>query len=272
MPSSLNRDTHSATGDARIISQLDAASGSRLGSRRRVREGGGVRYLLLIVAGCGAAQHGGAARALDGGLTGLARDHDSGEAIAKASIHVRAQGQMAATITTTAKDGAFALAHLAPGKYSLSADFAGQQINVDNITIKSGDPTVVDVTFDLGHPDPITVDFGTAKDSEIDHYHPQHHTTTALIEGTVNDRASRSRVAGAVVTAIGPGSGPSVPTLQAVSDDQGRYRFDPVPPGVYVVSAYYSVGNRGQIEVRRSDIEVDAAQGVRVPLWVETEQ
>jgi hypothetical protein len=50
------------------------------------------------------------------------------------------------------------------------------------------------------------------------------------------------------------------------------YRFDPVPPGVYVVSAYYSVGNRGQIEVRRSDIEVDAAQGVRVPLWVETEQ
>jgi hypothetical protein len=237
-----------------------------------VREGGGVRYLLLIVAGCGAAQHGGAARALDGGITGLARDHDSGEAIAKASIHVRAQGQMAATITTTAKDGAFALAHLPPGKYSLSADFAGQQINVDNITIKPGDPTVVDVTFDLGHPDPVTVDFGTAKDSEIDHYHPQHHTTTALIEGTVNDRASRTRVAGAVVTAIGPGSGPMVPTLQAISDDQGRYRFDPVPPGVYVVSAYYSVGNRGQIEVRRSDIEVDAAQGVRVPLWVETEQ
>jgi len=251
---------------------LDAASESSLGSPRRVREGGGVRYALVILAACGSGQHGGGARTHEGSLAGLARDHDSGEAIAKAEIHLRAQGQMAATITTTARDGAFAIAHLAPGKYSLSADFAGQQIDVENIVIKAGDPTVVDVMFDLGHPDPITVDFGDPKDSEIERYHPQHHTTTALIEGTVNDRASRTRVAGAVVTAIGPGSGPSVATLQAVSDDQGRYRFDPVPPGVYIVSAYYSVGNRGQIEVRRSDIEVDAAQGVRVPLWVETEQ
>lgn len=230
-----------------------------------------MRYLLVIVAACGGAQQG-SMRPVVGSLTGLARDHDSGEAIAKASIHVRAQGQMAATIVTTAKDGAFALAKLPPGKYSLSADFAGQQVNVENITIKAGDPTVVDVMFDLGHPEPITVDFGSAKDSAIDYYHPQHHATTALIEGTVNERASRTRIAGAVVTAIGPGTGPTVPTLQAVSDDQGRYRFDPVPPGVYSVSAYYSIGNRGEIEVRRSGIEVDAAQGVTVPLWVETSQ
>jgi hypothetical protein len=243
-----------------------------------VREGGGVRYFLVTVAACAACgscaggQHVDPARERAGSITGLARDHDSGDPIAKASIHLRAQGQLAATIAVTGKTGAFALAHLAPGNYSLSADFAGQQINVENIVITPGDPTVVDVMFDLGHPDPVTVDFGTAKDSEIDRYHPQHHATTALIEGTVNDRASHTRVAGAVVTAIGPGTGPSAPTLQAVSDDEGRYRFDPVPPGVYIVSAYYSVGNRGQIEVRRSDIEVDAAQGVRVPLWVETEQ
>lgn len=229
-----------------------------------------MRYFLVIVAACASAQHGGPASL--GTITGLARDHDSGETIAKAEIHLRAQGQIAATFATTAKDGTFSLAHLTPGKYSLSADFAGQQVNVENIVIKAGDPTVVDVMFDLGHPDPVTVDFGSAKDSAIDRYHPQHHATTALIEGTVNDRASHTRVAGAVVTAIGPGTGPSAPTLQAVSDDQGRYRFDPVPPGIYVVSAYYSIGNRGQIEVRRSDIEVDAAQGVIVPLWVETEQ
>jgi hypothetical protein len=231
-----------------------------------------VRCFLVFVAACASAQHGDPASTPEGAITGLARDHDSGDAIAKAAIHIRAQGQIAATVVTTAKDGGFALAHLAPGKYSLSADFAGQQVNVENIVVTRGDPTVVDVMFELGQPDPVTVDFGNAKDSAIDRYHPQHHATTALIEGTVNDRASHTRVAGAVVTAIGPGSGPLVPTLQAVSDGQGRYRFDPVPPGVYVVSAYYSVGNRGQIEVRRSDIEVDAAQGVIVPLWVETEQ
>jgi len=227
--------------------------------------------MLVILAACGAATHGTAVRS-EGSLAGIARDHDSGEPIAKASLHLREQGQMVATVAITARDGAFVLPHLAPGNYSLSADFAGQQVNVDHIVVKTGDPTVVDVVFDLGHPDPVTVDFGSAKDSEIDRYHPRHHATTALIEGTVNDRASHTRVAGAVVTAIGPGTGPTAPTLQAVSDDQGRYRFDPVQPGVYIVSAYYSVGNRGQIEVRRSDIEVGAAQGVIVPLWVETEQ
>lgn len=221
-------------------------------------------------AACAAAQRGRPARDLVGSITGLARDHDSGEAIVRAQIHVRAQGQIVGDVVATSRDGEFALAHLAPGKYSLSEDFAGEQVNVENIVVGGGAPTVVDVMFDLGHPDPVTVDFGSAKDSAIDRYHPHHHATTALIEGTVSDRADRTRIAGAVVTAIGPGTGPLVTTLQAVSDDQGRYRFDPVAPGVYAVSAYYSVGNRGEIEVRRSDIEVDAAQGVIVPLWVET--
>src|SRR3569833_409568 len=91
---------------------LDAASVSSLGSPRRVREGGGVRYAPVILAACGAAQHG-AARTHEGSLAGLARDHDSGEAIAKAEIHLRAQCQIAATLTTTARDGGFAIAPLA---------------------------------------------------------------------------------------------------------------------------------------------------------------
>ena len=44
---------------------------------------------------------------------------------------------------------------------------------------------------------------------------------------------------------------------------------DLVEPGTYVVSAYYNIGGRGQIEVRRSDIEVARAEGVIVPIWVE---
>ncbi len=57
--------------------------------------------------------------------------------------------------------------------------------------------------------------------------------------------------------------------LQTISDDEGRYRFDAVTPGVYAVSAYYAIGGRAQIEVRRSDIHVDGAEAVVVPLWVE---
>ena len=227
-----------------------------------------MRYLLFVVAACGSAQHAGAPTAAEGSIAGLVRDHDSGDIIAKAQIHIRPQGQINPLATITKADGAYGMAHLAPGKYSLTASFGGQNVNVENIVVGVGSPTVVDVMFMLGQPDPNPVDFGDPRDSEIDHYKHAH----AVIEGTISDRASHERVAGAVITAIGPGAGINAPTLQAVSDEQGRYRFDPVSPGVYVVSAYYSVEQHGQIEVRRSDIEVPAQEGVIVPLWVETER
>jgi protocatechuate 3,4-dioxygenase beta subunit len=57
--------------------------------------------------------------------------------------------------------------------------------------------------------------------------------------------------------------------LQTVTNEHGRYRFDAVEPGTYVVSAYYNISGRGQIEVRRAGIEVERAQGVIVPIWLE---
>lgn len=204
----------------------------------------------------------------EGAIVGLARDHDSGDIVAKAQIHIRPQGQITPLVTTTQSDGGFGLAHLPPGKYSLTASFGGQNVDIHSIDVKPGSPTVVDVMFTLGQPDPVTVEFGDPKESEIDHYKHGH----ALIEGTISNRMNHDRVVGAVITAVGPGEGSMVSTLQAVSDDQGRYRFDPVPPGVYVVSAYYGIEERGQIEVRRSDIEVTEHEGVIVPLWVETER
>lgn len=230
-----------------------------------------MKYAVLVLAACGAAtpQHASQIRRDEGSIVGLARDHDTGDLIAKAKITIRAQGRLAPRTTVSGKDGGFGLAGLPIGTYSLSANFAGTVVDVSNIVVAGGYPTVVDVMFELGKPDPVRKDFGDPTESEIAYYHPSHHQT--LIEGTVNNRGSKERIAGAVITAIGPGTGPAVPTLQAVSDDQGRYRFDNVPPGIYVVSAYYSISNRGQIEVRRSDIHVAASQGVIVPLWVETE-
>ena len=123
---------------------------------------------------------------------------------------------------------------------------------------------MVDLTFTLGRPEPIRFDFGSVRESKIDHYRPHGAAPgVAIIEGTVNDTQTRQRVAGAVVTAeIGDDA------QQTVSDDFGRYRFE-VAPGTYVVSAYYSVGGRGQIEVRRSHIEAAGAEAVVVPLWIE---
>jgi uncharacterized protein (DUF2141 family) len=221
-----------------------------------------VKLAVLVLAACGAAQH---PAPKDGSIAGVARDHDSGDPIAHAEIRVRAQGEMRARSASSNKQGGFELDHLPPGRYDLSASFAGQPLTVDNIDVGAGKTAVVDLTFTLGRPDPITADFGNPKEGAIDRYHPAHHAqATGIIEGTVSDAGTHERVAGAVITAAR-----GTNALQGVTDDQGRFRFDDVEPGTYVVSAYYSIAGHGQIEQRRSDIAVAGGEGVIVPLFIE---
>jgi hypothetical protein len=220
-------------------------------------------HALLALAACAGSQR--PHRPTQGGIAGLARDHDSGDPVASADVHVRAQGQMGAQTVTTAKDGTYRLDHLPPGIYSVNAEFAGQPIDVEHVDVHAGDTAVVDLTFTLGRPDPIRHDFGNPKDGAIDHYRPPHLARSrAVIEGTINDAGTHGRVAGAVVYAVDQAG----TALSTVSDDLGRFRFD-TSPGTYAVSAYYSIGGRGQIEVRRMGIEVAGAEAVVVPLWIE---
>ncbi len=206
-----------------------------------------------------------------GRITGLARDHDSGDPVAKAEIRVRATGQMKPVLALSSDRGTFDIEKLAPGRYTLSALFAGQPVEVSNIDVRAGETTNVDVTFTLGRPEPIQIDYGK-RGGEIDRYRPKSLAASgaALIEGTVNDTLTRQRVPGAVVTAVHDDD--VATTQQTVSDDDGRYRFDAVPPGIYSISAYYSIGGRAQIEVRRSGIEVARSEAVVVPLWIEMQR
>ncbi|HSN28766.1 MAG TPA: carboxypeptidase-like regulatory domain-containing protein [Kofleriaceae bacterium] len=220
--------------------------------------------VLVALAACGSAQH--PVQPKGGTIAGVARDHDSGDPVSKATIVIRPEGALAAarTVKTDAK-GNYSVPALPGGAYSLSASFAGQPISVEHITVTGGHTAIVDLTFTLGKPDPITVDFGNPKEGAIDRYRPAHHSpATGVIEGVVTDSGSRERVPGAVVTAAR-----GEDALQAVTDDEGRYKFDDVEPGTYVVSAYYSIGGRAQIEIRRSDIAVAGGEGVIVPLWIE---
>jgi len=228
-----------------------------------------ILVLALIVAGCGttaAARQGHThGRATTGTLAGLARDHDSGDPVALADIRVR--GKNIDNLHTQSNDkGTYEIKALPPGRYQLMAQFAGQPFEVTNIEIRANEITHVDLVFTLGHPDPIRVDYGDPKQSQIDRYRPTAlGQTVSVIEGTVNDLSTRERVPGAVITAV-TGAGH---TEQTVSDDDGRYRFADLAPGTYAISAYYSVGGHGQIEFRRSDISVAGAEAVVVPLWIE---
>lgn len=230
-----------------------------------------IAVLVVFLAACGGAVSKSATgpRESTGEIVGLARDHDSGDPVAKAEIRVRATGELAPIATVSNDEGTFEIAKLRPGRYTLSALFAGQPVEVSNIDVRAGETTTVDVTFTLGRPDPIQIDHGK-KGAEIDRYRPKSlPTSIGLIEGTVNDISTRQRVPGAVVTAI---EGNEASAQQTVSDDRGRYRFEAMRPGVYSISTYYSVGGRGQIEVRRSGIEVAGAEAVVVPLWIEMQR
>lgn len=206
------------------------------------------------------------ARPTTGGIAGLARDQDTGDPIAKAEIRLAAGGRS----TVSGDNDLYDIDHLQPGKYALVAVFAGQPVEISNIDVRAGQVTMVDLVFTLGRPEPIRVDFGNAKASEIARYRPSNAAPqTAIIEGTVSDTATKQRVAGAVVTAI---VGDDInKTQQTISDDSGRFRFE-TQPGIYSVSAYYSVSGRGQIEVRRSNISVEGAEAVHVPLFIEMSQ
>ena len=202
-------------------------------------------------------------RPSEGAVAGLARDRDSGDPVALAEIQLTAAGKPPRK-TTSNDRGMYHIDRVPPGTYAVRAVFAGQPIEIRNVVVTPGQASYVDVVFTLGRPEPLSGDYND-RASQIEHYRPRDLSpAVSIIEGTVSDAGSRERIAGAVVTAVGTGG-----TNQTVTDEHGRYRFDAVIPGEYAVSAYYSIGGRAQIEVRRSDISVAGAEAVSVPLWIE---
>ena len=228
--------------------------------------------VLLTLASCGTtAATATRPRPTTGAIAGLARDHDTGEPIQTASISTHIGGDLQAHVVTSDAKGHYSLDALPPGDYRVAGSFAGQIIDVGHVIVKAGEPTIVDLTFTLGRPDPISVDYSDAKLGAIDHYKPANLApTSAIIEGTINDSATHERIVGASIAVLGPGAGSGAVTQLGVSDDEGRFHFD-VTPGTYTVSAYYSVNQR-QIEARRSEIQVEGAEAVIVPLWIEAQR
>lgn len=215
--------------------------------------------IAITAVSCGARHP---ARPTTGAVAGLARDRDTGDAVTFATIRVGTR------TTKTDADGMFDVDRLPPGRYDLDAEFAGQPIHVRNIDVTAGGATAVDLVFTLGEPHPISLDWQHPEAAAIRRYRPKNlASTVARVEGTVSDTLTKQRVIGAVVTASAGGS--AVGVQQTVTDDQGRFVFAAVEPGVYEVSAYYAVSGRGQIEVLRNSIHVEGGEAVFVPLWLE---
>ena len=112
---------------------------------------------LACLVACGATQR---ARPTTGAIAGLASDHDSGDPIAQAEIRVRSEATATQLVTASGDRGRYAALRLPPGRYSVSAAFVGQLLDVVNVDVRAGSVTHVDLVFTLGRPERIRIDLG----------------------------------------------------------------------------------------------------------------
>lgn len=224
--------------------------------------------VLVIAAAC---HHAGAPpAATTGAIAGQVRDHDTGAQIASAQLAIQREGTLRPTLVTSDPDGAYELLRLPPGRYDVTASYAGVTVDVHGVAVTAGHTIGVDVDLALGRPADLHLDFGDPHEGDLRHYRPRGaNPTLGAIEGTVTDAATRERVPGAVVTAT---EATSHQTQQVITDDRGHFAIASLPPGEYSVSAYYTIARHGTIEVEHNRVPVRGGEAAVVPLFVELTQ
>ena len=222
---------------------------------------------LATTLGCGSSQRPAAAAEAPGMIAGVVRDALSGAGMGEAVIVLRRPGEIAPTQDRSNGDGVFMIPSLPPGPYRVSAYYHQRAIGERDVIVRSGELAGVDFTVPapgVDLPDPNAPGAPTLWRFRA----PGADAATGTIEGTVADILRHERLRSAVVTIVRAGTYDTYPT---VTDDQGRFRVDNLPPGTYEVSANYTVVRRGQLELRRNNIVVVGGETVVVPLWLEVD-
>jgi hypothetical protein len=268
---------------------------------RRVRSRATLPLLAALgAAACGAPAHP-QAPAPTSTVEGLVRDAATGEPLARAGVRATAEpiaadgrscpaaGQTpvgaalvadsetawapappddGAAIATTAGDtGGYRLAGLAAGCYRLIATYAGKQVEVAGVALQAGRSRGLDLLVDLTQP--LTrIRLGTAEPTELRRFRQRRPTWRGAIEGTVSDERSAEPTPGAVVSCESPALGK---VLQAVADNRGHFELPDLPPGTYTLSIYYHLIQRGNVEIRRTDVGVVAGETTLVEMRLDSQ-
>ena len=88
--------------------------------------------------------------------------------------------------------------------------------------------------------------------------------TTGALQGVITDAATGEPLAGVTVVASSPAL---QGTQAAITDDNGQYEITNLPPGVYLITAYYV-----EVEVRRTGLNVSANRTTPGYLQIDTTQ
>ena len=226
--------------------------------------------IALAVAGCGGVHGRAPVPVAAGTLAGVIRSADTGAGVTDVVVVVQGEGARTPVQDHTDAAGAYTIAGLAPGRYHVTIARDADTLGDEQVTILPGRLTGLDLVVG---PWPAATDAMTphptvAGGAPLWRYRPTDaDPRTGAVEGTVTETGQRTRLGGAVIT-VTDGDGRLI--ADAVSDDSGRYRCDDLPPGTYVVSAYYTLLGRGQFEIRRSDVTIAGGDVVVVPLAIET--
>ena len=144
-----------------------------------------------------------------GSVSGTVTDSLSGAGIPNANVSLSPGGQA----TTTDLSGAFSIAGVNQGTYTVTASAIGYQSASTSVTVTAGKKS--NVNLKLAGP-----------------------ANNGSIQGTVKDNATGNVIAAAIL-ALSPGG------LSSVTDASGAYSFPNVPAGTYTLTAS-AVGYQSQ--------------------------
>ena len=139
-----------------------------------------------------------------GTITGTVKEQTAPNDPIDGALIAIIQNQTLVDFTRTGTDGAYTIANLAPGNYTVVALARGFQNDTSPATVTAGNTTTVNFLLEAN---------------------------PGTISGTLTDRCTSSPVPGAIITALQG----SIPITSTVSDPSGNYSLPDLAPGSYTV-------------------------------------
>ncbi len=232
-----------------------------------------ITIVLAIAVGCGSSsvttKKNRTASPKAGGIDGVVLDKVTGAPISFVTVIAKAYKTNQTYSHTTDGSGRFVLDALPAGTYQVVASYGRHSTRQTGVPVTARKRTHMHVHLDMRVAQAVTAPYKPVAAVPAPPKKAITSKTRGAIEGLVRNAKTKELLPGAVV-----GASSSVlpePRL-AVADKQGRYRLLGLPPGTYVLSIYYTVVERGNVEFRRSGVEVSGGKATVIDLMLDTEK